>query len=170
MKVALERLRQAVEARLVQMGVPPDEAVVGTEMCLDAELRGHSSHGIRLLRNVAAEYANGVERRGPLSVVDESPVSARLDGGFHLSWFVHRTAADIAIDKARSSGIAIVSVANAGVSGALGYLAERLADAGLVGIAVNSSPVTVVAPGASVPSLGTNPIAIALPPSPSTRS
>ena len=163
MKVALEQLRQAVEARLVQMGVPQDEAVVGAEMCLDAELRGHSSHGIRLLRNVAAEYANGAARRGPLSTVDESPASARLDGGFHLSWFVHRTAVDIAIDKALSSGIAIVSVANAGVSGALGYLVERIAHAGLVGIAVNSSPLVVVAPGTSTPSLGTNPVAIAMP-------
>ena len=163
MKVPLDGLRQAVEAKLTQMGVPPDEAAVGAEMCLDAELRGHSSHGIRLLRPVAEEYANGASRRGQLSVVDESPVSARIDGGFHLSWFVHRTALDIAIGKALSSGIAIVSVANAGVSGALGYLVERMARAGLVGIALNSSPLTVVAPGTSVPSLGTNPIAVALP-------
>jgi L-2-hydroxycarboxylate dehydrogenase (NAD+) len=162
-KVAAEQLRQAVEERLIQLGAPPEEAQVGAEMCVDAELRGHSSHGIRLLRNVAAEYAQGAGRRSRLVAVDESPVSARLDGGFHLSWFVHRTAVDILIDKAAASGIAIVSVANAGVSGALGYLVERIASAGLVGIALNSSPLTVVAPGSATPSLGTNPVAIALP-------
>jgi len=91
------------------------------------------------------------------------PVSARLDGGFHLSWFVHRQAADLAISKALTSGIAIVSIANAGVSGALGYLAERMASAGLAAIVVNSSPLTVVAPGTTVPCLGTNPLAIGLP-------
>jgi len=163
LKVAPERLRQAVEEKLVRLGVPQEEAAVGAEMCLDAELRGHSSHGIRLLRNVAAEYAAGAARRRRLSVVAETPVSARLDGGFHLSWFVHRQAVDIAISKGMSSGVAIVSVAHAGVSGALGYLVERVASAGLVGIAVNSSPVTVVAPGTPVPCLGTNPLAIGLP-------
>jgi delta1-piperideine-2-carboxylate reductase len=92
-KVAPERLRQAVQDTLARLGVPPEEAAAGAEMCLDAELRGHSSHGIRLLRNVAAEYAAGAARRRPPSVLAQTPVSARLDGGFHLSWFVHRQAA-----------------------------------------------------------------------------
>jgi LDH2 family malate/lactate/ureidoglycolate dehydrogenase len=60
-------------------------------------------------------------------------------------------------------GIAVVSVGNAGGSGALGYLVEKIAAAGLVGMAANSTPLTVVAPGSAVPALGTNPLAIGLP-------
>ncbi|MFD2416504.1 Ldh family oxidoreductase [Amycolatopsis pigmentata] len=163
MKVDIEQLRRDVRAVLAHHGVPDEEAEVGAEMCLDAELRGHGSHGVRLLRNVVAQYRHTAERRSEPKVVHETPVSARFDGGFHLSWFAHRSAVDIAIAKAERSGIAIVSAAGAGVSGALSYLAERMAGAGLVGIAINSSPVTVVAPGTSVPSLGTNPLAIAVP-------
>lgn len=163
MKVAVEWLLDAVREALLGLGVPLEEAEVGAEMCVDAELRGHSSHGVRLLRNVAAEYSGGTDRRRSPVVVAQTPVSARLNGGFHLSWFVHRMAVDIAVAKAGTAGIAIVGVSEAGVSGALGYLVERIACAGLVGIAANSSPLTVVAPGSLVPALGANPLAIGLP-------
>lgn len=163
MKMPLESLRNDVRMILLSNGVPPEEAESGVEVCLDAELRGRTSHGVRLLRNVLIEYANGASRRGEIQIARETPVSAQVDGGFHLSWHVHRLAVDLVARKAEASGIAIVSVSNAGVSGALGYLAERIAAGGLVGLAMNSSPVTVVAPGASIPGLGTNPLAIALP-------
>ena len=163
MRVSLEALRQDIHAVLVAQGVPSDEADVGVEMCLDAELRGHTSHGVRLLRNVVAEYQRGADRRRPIAVIQETPVSAQVDGGFHLSWYVHQFAADLVAAKAAEAGIAVVSVGNAGVSGALGYLAERIASNGLVGLTANSSPVTVVAPGGTVPTLGTNPLAIAVP-------
>lgn len=163
MHIPIDVLRTVVADELSEVGVPPEQVEVGVEMCLDAELRGHRSHGLRLLRNVRSEYAWGADHRRDLTVLSETAVSARIDGGFQLSWWVHRTAVDLLVDKASAIGIAVVSVSNAGVSGALGHLAERIADAGLVGIAMNSSPVTVVAPGSSVPALGTNPLAIGVP-------
>ena len=163
MKVSTAKLRQDLCEALVAIGAPRQEAEIGAEMCLDAELRGHSSHGVRLLRSIAAAYEQGAGRRRAMRVVAESPVSARLDGGFHLSWFVHWSAIELVIDKAATMGIAVVSVGNAGGSGALGYLVEKIAAAGLVGLAANSTPLTVVAPGSPVPALGTNPLAIGLP-------
>ncbi len=162
-KVGLDALRADIVSIMQAHGVPPEEAEVGAEMCLDAEVRAHRAHGVRLLRNVLTEYVNGADRRRGIEIVAETAVSAQLDGGFHLSWFIHRMAVDIAVRKATDIGIALVSVRNAGVSGALGYLVERIADAELVGIAANSSPVTVVAPGAAVATLGTNPVAIGVP-------
>ncbi|MCU1651660.1 MAG: Malate/L-lactate dehydrogenase [Pseudonocardia sp.] len=146
MKVSTATLHQGVREALVTIGAPENEAEIGAEMCVDAELRGHSSHGVRLLRNIAAAYELGADRRRAMRVVDESPVSARLDGGFHLSWFVHWSAIELVIEKAAAMGIAVVSVGNAGGSGALGYLVEKIAAVGLVGLAANSTPLTVVAP------------------------
>lgn len=163
MIVRIDALRRDVARILVAHGVPSDEAAVGADMCVDAELRGHRSHGVRLLRNVVAEYAQGAHRRTDLAIVAETDVSAQVDGGFHLSWFVHRTAVDLAVSKAGAHGIGLVAVRNAGVSGALGHLVERIAEADLVGVAANSSPLTVVAPGTGTPALGTNPLAIAVP-------
>lgn len=163
MLVSISSLRADVHRALTGQGVPDEEATVGAELCLDSELRGHRSHGIRLLRNVTAEYSRGSDRREPLRVRHQTPASAQIDGAFHLSWYVHGSAVDLVAEKALQTGIAIVSVRNAGVSGALGSLVERGARQGVVMIAMNSTPLTVVAPDGSVPMLGTNPLAFAVP-------
>lgn len=163
MKISLEELRTRVFDYFLDLGAPEEEARAATEMCIDSELREHRSHGVRLLRNIATEYGNAADRRGPISISRETPSSAAIDGGFHLSPFVHRTAIDMLTDKATKTGISMVSVKNAGVSGALGYLVERVASRGLVGIAFNSTPLVVVAPGITQPTIGTNPLAIGLP-------
>lgn len=163
MRVSTNVLAADIQQVLVRHGIPQKDAAVGTEICLDAELRGRSSHGVRLVRNLVAEYQAGEGRRTPLAVVHQTPVSAAIDGGFNLSLAVHRTAVDLAAEKATASGIGIVSVRNAGVSGAVGYLVERIANHGLVGLSLNSSPAMVVAPGTTEPTLGTNPLAVAIP-------
>lgn len=163
MRVRIEELGASLREVLAVHGVPDDEAAVGADMLLDAELRGHTSHGVRLVRNVVGEYNRGAERRREVRLLDETAVSARMHGGYHLSLYVHRHAVDLAASKADKSGIGMVSVSDCGVSGALGHLVERIAKRGLVGLAFNSSPVVVVAPGAAVPSLGTNPLAVGVP-------
>lgn len=163
MRITLEELNERVVSLLTSHSVPAEEARVGARVCIDAELRGHASHGVRLLNNVIAEYDSGSHRRNQLCLTHETPASGQVDGGFHLSLYVHDFATTVAINKALEVGISIVSVRNAGVSGALGYFAERMALAGLVGIALNSTPITVVAPGSYVPTLGTNPLALAVP-------
>jgi len=56
----------------------------------------------------------------PVAVLRDTDSSAVVDGGFHLSPFVHDLAAGLAREKALATGIAVVGVKNAGVSGALG--------------------------------------------------
>lgn len=163
MEMPIAALRQTMLTAFEELGAPREEAEVATEMCVDAELRGHRSHGARLLRNIATEYRQGAPRRGEISIENETPASATVDGGYHLSPYVHRLAVDLLAEKAAATGIAMVGVRHAGVSGALGYLVERVADRGLVAIALNSTPLVVVAPGTTQPVLGTNPIAIGLP-------
>lgn len=163
MQIPLSELSLLVEEHLLALGAAPDECAVVAEMCIDAELRQHRSHGVRLLKNIATEFGLGRDRRRPIARVRETPVSVVIDGGYHLSPYVHRLAVDAAIEKAQSSGIAVASVRSAGVSGALGYLVERIANSGQIGIALNSTPMVVVAPGVSDPVLGTNPLAIAVP-------
>src|SRR5437870_4791252 len=120
MRIPVQTLRDAALREFTDAGIPPAEAAVGVDMCIDAELRGHTSHGLRLVRNVLAEYALGGARRGEMRILNETASSARIDAGFHMSLFAHQFAVDLAATKARDTGVAIVSVANAGVAGALG--------------------------------------------------
>ncbi len=163
MEITIAELHEHVTRRLAETGAPAEEIDATAEICIDAELREHRSHGIRLLRNIATEYALGEGRRRPMRVEDAAPSIATVDGGYHLSPFVHREAVDLLARKTAEAGVAVVGVRNAGVSGALGYLVERVARQGFVAIALNSTPLVVVAPGSATPALGTNPLAIGVP-------
>jgi LDH2 family malate/lactate/ureidoglycolate dehydrogenase len=113
---------------------------------------------------VSREYARGADRRGPVVVERETAVSASIDGGFHLSLWLHDMAAQMAAEKALRAGVGIVAVRNAGVSGALGVHTLRMAnERRVVALAINGSPSVVVAPGTAIPTLGSNPLSVALP-------
>jgi LDH2 family malate/lactate/ureidoglycolate dehydrogenase len=162
--LAIDTARGHVAQILESFGVPVDEAAVGARVCIDAEMLGRRSHGIRLVRNISREYERGARRRGPVVVERETAVSASIDGGFHLSPWLHDLAARLAAKKAVSAGVGIVAVRNAGVSGALGVHTLRMAhESGVVALAINGSPSVVVAPGTAIPTLGSNPLSVAIP-------
>jgi LDH2 family malate/lactate/ureidoglycolate dehydrogenase len=73
-------------------------------------------------------------------------------------------AVDTAVETAQEFGVAIVGVHNLySSSGALGYYAQRLGRAGMIGAIMTGTP-SVVAPfGAKEGLFGTNPLAVAIP-------
>jgi LDH2 family malate/lactate/ureidoglycolate dehydrogenase len=153
----------AASARLVRDGVPADQAETAARICLEAELWGKRTHGFVHRQRNLIQYHAADDRRTPLRVLRETPVSALVDGGFQFSYTIHQTAMALTIEKARASGLAIVGARNGGASGPLGYYTRAMAEAGLVGIAINSAPSGVVAPGGVEPLLSTNPLSIAVP-------
>jgi LDH2 family malate/lactate/ureidoglycolate dehydrogenase len=73
-------------------------------------------------------------------------------------------AADLAIHKAKSSGLAWIGTTRSNHAGAAGLYAERAADHGLVGIYLAVANANGMPPwGGTDPILGTNPLAIAVP-------
>ena len=161
--ISLASLRAKLVDAFLRMGAPQDEADIAADICLEAEVLGRQTHGVRLVGNIRREYANGSSRRRPVRIERETATSAVVDGGFHLSLYVHDLAARCARQKALEAGIAIVGVTNAGVSGALGVHAHRMSGSDVVSLILSSSPSVVVPPGSAAPLLGSNPIAIAVP-------
>jgi len=162
-RLSLSEARALLCRSFEALGAPDSEAAVAAQVCLEAEMLGRATHGLRLVGNISREYVEGAARRAEVAVLRDTDSSAVVDGGFHLSPFVHDLAAGLAREKALATGVAVVGVKNAGVSGALGVHAARIAQSDVVAIAMNSSPSVVVAPGSAQPMLGTNPIAFALP-------
>lgn len=68
-----------------------------------------------------------------------------------------------AIPAARETGLVAVAVGRSHHFGVAGHAVERLADAGLVGIAFGNSPAAIAPWGGAKPLFGTNPIAFAWP-------
>jgi LDH2 family malate/lactate/ureidoglycolate dehydrogenase len=154
-----------IEAILRAWGMPAGHAAATAEVLAWADLHGIDSHGISMLP------AYDIHRRaGRLNlsanprIVQESPVSALVDGQGGLGHVPGRFAMETAIGKARQAGMAAVAVRNSGHFGAVGFYTKMAADAGLIGMATTSAAGIFVAPaGGTRARLGTDPLSFAAP-------
>jgi len=130
---------------------------------IDCELRGLRYGGLARAISIAERIGREGDRRRPINILHQTPVSARIDGGDHIGYVVAHRATSLAIEKAEAAGIAVVGASNTWYTGMLSYYAEMAAARGLVSmIASNASP--WVAPhGATEGRLGTNPICFGFP-------
>jgi L-2-hydroxycarboxylate dehydrogenase (NAD+) len=145
--------------------VAPEHAQVTASRLVEADLRGRSGHGlIRLGSYVGRIRAGGVNVRPDVKVLHDTPVSAQIDGDNGLGQVVMTLATELAIAKARQSGLAWVGTVRSNHAGAAGLYAEMAADAGLVGLYLAVANANGMPPwGGTNPLLGTNPLAIAVP-------
>lgn len=148
------------------MGAPEADARLVATLLVRANLRGHDSHGaIRIPQYAGAVRTGHVNPKSPITVLAETPVIARLDGGRGFGQVVARRGMEMAIAKARANGLSAVTLANTTHVGRLADYAEMAAAQGLVGMLwVNAVFGLNVAPwGGAARRLGTNPHAVAVP-------
>jgi LDH2 family malate/lactate/ureidoglycolate dehydrogenase len=98
-----------------------------------------------------------------MRVIRETPTSVLFDGGNNNGMVTMRRATQVAIDKAREHGTAVVGVNDSWMSGRSAHYVEMIARAGLVAMHTVASRIHVAAPGSRDPATGTNPIAFAFP-------
>ena len=150
--------RALAEAALARIGYGADDASIITDQLIDNALCGYRFAGLPRILAIARE-AKTRATRVPVAVVHETPVSALVDGGNNVGYVAVCRGAEIAIAKAKQTGIAAVGVYNSYFSGRNAYYLERIVNAGLVGLHTASGAPHIVPPGATRPALGTNPIA-----------
>ncbi|MET0899608.1 MAG: Ldh family oxidoreductase [Mycobacterium sp.] len=160
-----QRLTAFAAAALRATGVTVEHADATAARLVDADLRGRTGHGlIRLPSYVTRIQAGGVNIDPAIVVEHETPVSARIDGDNGLGQVVMTHATEVAITKAKASGLAWVGTVRSNHAGAAGLYAEMAAEAGLIGIYLAVANSNGMPPwGGTNPLLGTNPIAIAIP-------
>jgi LDH2 family malate/lactate/ureidoglycolate dehydrogenase len=95
--------------------------------------------------------------------VRETPVSALIDGGNNIGYVAAYRGAEVAIKKAKTSGMATVGVFNSYYSGRNAYFVEKIVREGLVAFHTSAASPRVLPPGAAKPMLGTNPICFGFP-------
>jgi delta1-piperideine-2-carboxylate reductase len=162
-RLTIREARQLVERVLAKLDHDEQDAALIADHLIDCELRGLGYGGLARAISIAERVQRTGDRRRPIAVLHESPVSARIDGGDHIGYVVAHRATMVAIEKAAASGIAVVGASGTWYTGMLSYYAEMAAARGLVSmIASNASP--WVAPfGATEGRLGTNPICFGFP-------
>lgn len=168
MLISHDRLRAAVARILRAAGSAPAEAEIVADHLVEANLRGHDSHGVGMIPTYMESLAGGTltPNRGGRTVREDGAFIV-YDGERGYGQVVARTATELAIAKARDSGIAVLALRNAHHIGRVGSYGEQCAAAGLVSLHfVNVTGHTPrVAPHRGTDArLSTNPICIALPP------
>jgi len=162
-QLSVEESRHLLEAALGANGYSDDEAAVIADHLMDCELRGLGYAGLaRCVAIIEHDSRCGLRRR-PISVLRETPVSAHLDGGDDLGYLVAMRATEMAIAKARGSGIAIVGASKTHFTGMFSFYLEKVTQAGFVGMIVGSGPSAVAPHGGTQARFSTNPIAFGFP-------
>jgi hydroxycarboxylate dehydrogenase B len=159
----LERLTRDIFAA---RGVPPDDVAWVATMLVRANLRGHDSHGVIRVPQYAAALKSGTLNPKPqMTLVVDTPTIAILDGDGGFGQVVARRGIGLAIERARTQGLAAVALRGANHVGRLADYAEMAAQGGLIGLLwANARGGLNVAPwGGAARRLGTNPHAIAVP-------
>src|SRR5436190_21953224 len=111
------------------------EAQIIADHLIEANLRGHDSHGVGMIPTYLRNLANGTvlaNRKG--RIVSEDGSLIVYDGERAWGQIAAREAVMVGIAKARETGVAVVALRNPHHIGRVGTYGEMCADAGLVSI------------------------------------
>jgi LDH2 family malate/lactate/ureidoglycolate dehydrogenase len=150
------------EAAMRGAGYDAEEAHILALHVMDAALCGYEYSGLPKLLNIIDDPLFKAPRR-PVSVVKDSGAAVLLDGGDNTGMIALHRAAETAIERANTHGLALVCLANSWMSGRSAHYCEMIARAGLVAIHTVAAPPLVAPFGGTHAELGTNPIAFGFP-------
>lgn len=151
-------------ALLLQAGVLPLPAQLQADLLIEAELRGHPSHGLLRLQRLLARISKGLIDPSTSGLHSwNSPSFLDVDGQRGLGPVVAMAALDALAERARTAGVAVAGILNANHLGMLAFYVERFARKGQIVLALSTSEALVHPWGGKRALLGTNPMAIGVP-------
>ena len=164
LKVKINEIKEKVQLIFEREGVPAEDAKTITEVLTDAEMKGIKTHGyVRVKKYVGCIRAGGIKPSCDISVITDTPSWALVDGNGGLGIGISVKATELAIEKAKKTGVGIVNVCGSHHLGPAGYYAAMCADEGMLGMAMSNGDVLVAATGSSEKTIGNNPFAYAVP-------
>jgi LDH2 family malate/lactate/ureidoglycolate dehydrogenase len=166
-EVPVGAVRIAGQEILRRIGADADEAEYLFEIYLNKAVQGDHARGLLDFPfSVRRITENGQSLRPQVKVIRETASTALLDcetpplNTWHNTLF-HRAAMDVAIEKARATGIGWVSLRSSLL--VIGAQMRQAIDANLVGIGMTQSYPLVAPLGGFLPMLGNAPIAFGVP-------
>ncbi|MBI4329315.1 MAG: Ldh family oxidoreductase [Chloroflexi bacterium] len=164
-RVNHENLRKTVANLLVRVNVPEEDAKLGADCLVTADLRGVDSHGVsNMLRYYIDGYMNGsINPRPQWRIVKEAPSAATVDCDRGLGIIIAPKAMDIAIEKAGKTGMAAVTMRNGRHFGMASYHSMRALPHDMIGMALTAVGPSVLPTFGREVRLGTNPVSYAVP-------
>jgi len=108
--ITFDRLRAFIHEALNKVGLPEQDAATVANLMAEADLQGSDGHGVsRLPQYVRRIKAGGFNVHPNIQIVHDHVSTAVLNGDNGMGHLVMKRAAEIAIAKARTTGIAWVN-------------------------------------------------------------
>ncbi|KAF4409043.1 MULTISPECIES: Ldh family oxidoreductase [Streptomyces] len=162
--VGEEELTELAASLLRAAGTSPAPALCIARSLVEADLTGHSSHGVRRLPGYLAAVRDGIidpARSG--EVRSRTGATAVVDGQRAFGQLAARCATGELASLCEEFAVGVVTIRDCNHVGRLGEYTAELAERGLVALAVSNADPTVAPYGGRERRLGTNPMSWALP-------
>jgi L-2-hydroxycarboxylate dehydrogenase (NAD+) len=161
------KLTRLVSGAFEKLGVPKEDAGIGANVLVQADLRGVDTHGV-IRFNPHSWYVKWLSEgsmtaRPNVRVISESASSALLDGDRGIGMVIGHRAMELAIRKAKESGIGMVAVRNSRHYGMSAYYSMMALPHDMIGIAMTNASRQVVPTFGREARFGTNPMCFAVP-------
>ncbi|MBQ7647185.1 MAG: Ldh family oxidoreductase [Clostridia bacterium] len=167
LKFSYKQLEKFCLDAFVKFGFNADESRIITDVLLLSDIYGIESHGMqRLVRYHKTIEKGMIKIDAKPEIVHETPVSAVIDAHDSMGQLVGHKAMSLAIEKAKKSGVGIVSVRESNHYGIAGYYAKMACDQGLIGFSCTNSEAIMVPTFGRLAMIGSNPIAVSVPADP----
>ena len=164
--IGAAKLTEAIEALVAKGGSNAREARLVATNLVEANLKGHDSHGVGMIpRYIDALQEGGLAANQAPKIVLDTGSLVRMDGQRGYGQVIGHDAMVIAIERAKSHGLCAAGLYNAHHIGRIGHWAEMAVAEGLVSlhfVNVISRPI-VATWGGGNGRFGTNPVCIAVP-------
>ena len=170
-RISENSLRRFVEQVFVRIGYSQDQATDAADVLMWASLRGVDTHGVRNLKPYYVDRTlEGLLRpRAEIQIENETQHTACLDGDSGLGLAAACRAMQLAIDKARATGVGMVCVRNTHHLGPAGYFSHMAVEHGMLGACMTGHffgkghSIGIAPLGSVLPMLSTNPLSFAAP-------
>jgi len=137
--VQAESLRRIGVEILQRAGATRPEAETVATLLVDANLDGHDSHGIVRIPQYVGGVDSGQIVPGAISEVErQTPATAVLNGNWGFGHVTARDAMRLAVEKAATASIGLVTVHRCNHVGRLGSFALMAAEEGMLGLVTSN--------------------------------
>ena len=163
--IKAEQLQAFITRALRAVDLPPGDAAGVAELMTRADLIGADGHGVfRLPQYIRRIRNRGINVRPDIRVVSERAAMALVDGDNGMGHLVMRFAAEAAIAKAKTAGMAWVGVRHSNHAGPASLYASMPMAHDMVGLYFAVGNANHLPPWGGIDMLlSTNPLAVAVP-------
>ena len=164
-RVAPDTMCEAVEAIFVRLGMAESDAAKCADVLIYADVRGIESHGVsNMMRPYVAGLKGGhINPRPVMKRVRDLPAAVSVDGDKGLGLGQGKELMELACERAKTNGVAVVTAFNSGHYGPSAYFAHLALEHDMIGVSMTAGGLQVAPTHGAEPLLGLNPIGVAAP-------